>query len=148
MLFKRVVALVALAAGFFGFVACLAGAYPISLLKARLDRVNERVFVTIDKGLASAPGRVREVQERVRTSKTGTSEIAAKLRDWRHKQGRRTARLGGRNQKPGRENCGPPSDGGPIAAKIDGLDWRDSPCLRVARLDRSSGGLDLACEDA
>ena len=83
MLFKRVVALVALAAGFFGFVACLAGAYPISLLKARLDRVNERVFVTIDKGLASAPGRVREVQERVRTSKTGTSEIAAKLRDWR-----------------------------------------------------------------
>jgi hypothetical protein len=41
------------------------------------------VFATIDKGLASAQDRVREVQERVRDSKIRTSEIAAKLRDWR-----------------------------------------------------------------
>src|ERR1700722_19062524 len=83
MRFKRVVALLALAAGSLGLVACIAMSYPISLVKARLDRTKERVFVTIDKGLASAQDRVREVQERVRESKIGTSEIALKLRDWR-----------------------------------------------------------------
>jgi chromosome segregation ATPase len=83
MLLKRVVALLALAAGFLGFVACITGTYPISLLKTRLDRTNERVFATIDKGLASAQDRVREVQGRVRESKIRTSEIAPKLRDWR-----------------------------------------------------------------
>jgi hypothetical protein len=83
MLFKRIVALLALAAGSFGFVACITAAYPISLVKTRLERTNERVFVTIDKGLASAQDRVREVQERVRESKIRTSEIAPKLRDWR-----------------------------------------------------------------
>ena len=57
--------------------------YPISLAKTRLDRTNKKVFVAIDKGLASAQDRVREVQERVRESKIGTSEIVAKLRDWR-----------------------------------------------------------------
>jgi hypothetical protein len=83
MLFKRVVPLLALAAGSLGLVACIAGAYPISLVKTRLDRTNERVFVTIDKGLASAQDRVRAVQERVRESKIRTSEIGPKLRDWR-----------------------------------------------------------------
>src|SRR5580704_7694743 len=83
MLLKRVVALLALAAGFLEFVACITGTYPISLLKTRLDRTNERVFATIDKGLASAQDRVREVQGRVRESKIRTSEIAPKLRDWR-----------------------------------------------------------------
>jgi hypothetical protein len=46
MLFKRVMPLLALAAGSLGLVACIAGAYPISLVKTRLDRTNERVFVT------------------------------------------------------------------------------------------------------
>jgi len=57
--------------------------YPISLVKTRLDRTNERVFVTIGKGLESAQDRVREAQERVRESKIGTSEIAPTLRNWR-----------------------------------------------------------------
>jgi hypothetical protein len=83
MLFKRVVPLLALAAGSLGFVACIAGAYPISLVKTRLDRTNERVFVTIHKGLASAQDRVRAVRHRVRESKIRTSEIGASLRDWR-----------------------------------------------------------------
>ncbi len=104
MRFKRVVALLALVAGSLGLVACIAISYPISLVKTRLDRTKERVFVTIGKGLESAQDRVREAQERVRESKIGTSEIAPKLRDWRQ-QGQRTARISGRNQKPGRENC-------------------------------------------
>ncbi len=83
MLFKRVVALLALAAGFLGCVACITGTYPISLLKTRLDRTNESVFATIDRGLASAQDRVRAVRERVRESKLKTSEIVPKLRDWR-----------------------------------------------------------------
>jgi len=83
MLFKRVVPLLALAAGSLGLVACIAGVYPISLLKTRLDRTNERVFVTIDEGLASVQDRVREVQQRVRESKIRASEIVPKLRDWR-----------------------------------------------------------------
>ncbi|HET6324074.1 MAG TPA: hypothetical protein VFG04_05195 [Planctomycetaceae bacterium] len=83
MLFRRVVPIFALAAGSFGFIACIAGAYPISLVKTRLDRTNERAFLTIDKGLASARDRVRAVQERVRESKIGTNEIGPKLRDWR-----------------------------------------------------------------
>jgi hypothetical protein len=82
MPFRRVVPLLALAAGSLGFVACIAAAYPVSLLKTRLDRTNERVFLTIDKGLASAQDRVRAVQERVKESKIGTSEIGPKLRDW------------------------------------------------------------------
>jgi len=39
--------------------------------------------VTIDKRLASAQDRIREVQQRVRESKIRTSQIAPKLRDWR-----------------------------------------------------------------
>ena len=83
MRFKRVVTPLALAAGSLGLVLCITVPYPISLVKTRLDRTNERVFVTIDKGLASAQDRVREVQERVRESKISTREIAPKLRDWR-----------------------------------------------------------------
>jgi hypothetical protein len=83
MLFMRVVPLLALAAGSLGLVACIAGAYPISLVKTRLDRTNESVFVTIDTGLASAQDRVRAVQERVRESKIRNSEIGPKLREWR-----------------------------------------------------------------
>ena len=83
MLFKRVVPPFALVAGSLGLVACIAVAYPISLVKARLDRIIENVFVTIDTGLVSAQDRVREVQLRVRESKVRTSEIAPKLRDWR-----------------------------------------------------------------
>jgi chromosome segregation ATPase len=83
MRFKRVVPLLALAAGSLGLVACIAGAYPISVVKTRLDRTIEKLFVTIDTGLTSAQDRVREVQQRVRESKIRTSEIAPKLRDWR-----------------------------------------------------------------
>ena len=64
MLFKRVVVLLALAAGSLGLVACIAVPYPISLVKTRLDRTNKRAFVTIDKSLASAQDRIREVQAR------------------------------------------------------------------------------------
>ena len=89
MLFKRVVSLLALAAGSLGIVACIAGAYPISLVKTRLDRTNERVFVTIDKGLASAQDRVRgarahksqrsEPTRSVRNSETRTSKAKERL---------------------------------------------------------------------
>ena len=45
MLFKRVVPLLALAAGSLGLVACIAGAYPISVVKVGLDRTIEKLFV-------------------------------------------------------------------------------------------------------
>ena len=83
MLFKRVVPLLALAAGSLGLVACIAGAYPISVVKVGLDRTIEKLFVTIDTGLTSAQDRVRDVQQRVRESNIRTGEIAPKLRDWR-----------------------------------------------------------------
>ena len=82
MLFKRVLALLALAAGSLGVVACMTGVYPVWLVGSRLDQINERVFVTIDKGLASADDRVRGVQTRLRESKIRSSEIAQNIRDW------------------------------------------------------------------
>jgi hypothetical protein len=82
MLFKRVRALLALAAGFLGVIACLAGAYLVWLAGSRLEQANERVFATLDKGLASAQVRVRGVQQRLRESKITTGEIAQSIRDW------------------------------------------------------------------
>ena len=61
MLLKRVVALLALAGGSLGLLPHV-GSLPLSLAKIRLDRTNDRVFATIDKGLASAQDRVRVVQ--------------------------------------------------------------------------------------
>src|SRR5271165_6673120 len=83
MPFKRVMALFALIAGSLGLVASMVAAYPVWLVGSRLERANERVFLTIDKGLASADDRVRGVQERVRESKTNAGEIAQNLRDWK-----------------------------------------------------------------
>jgi hypothetical protein len=56
--------------------------YPVWLLRSRLDQANERIFVTLNKGLASAQDRVRRVQQRLRESKTSASEIAQSIRDW------------------------------------------------------------------
>jgi chromosome segregation ATPase len=82
MLFKQVVALLALVAGFLGVVACLAGVYPVWLAGSRLDQTNERIFATLDRGLASAQDRVRGVQGRLRESRIRTNEIAQNIRDW------------------------------------------------------------------
>jgi hypothetical protein len=82
MILKRGMALLALTAGFLGVVACLAGIYAVWLVESRLDQANERVFVTLDRGLASAQDRVRGVQKRLRESKIRTSEIAKNIRDW------------------------------------------------------------------
>jgi hypothetical protein len=82
MLLKRVGALLALLAGFVGVIACMAAFYPVRLIGSRLDQANERVFVMLDKGLASVQDRVRSVQERLRESKKRTGEITLNLRDW------------------------------------------------------------------
>jgi hypothetical protein len=82
MVFKRFMALLALAAGFLGVVACMLAVYPIWLVGFRLVRTNERVFVAVDKSLASAQDRVHRVQKRLRESKISTSEITQSLRDW------------------------------------------------------------------
>jgi chromosome segregation ATPase len=86
MLFKRFVALLALVFGFIGVVACMAGIYGVWLLGSRLEQTNDKVFATIDKGLASARNRIRSVQKRVNESKITTSEIGQNLRDWSTKQ--------------------------------------------------------------
>jgi hypothetical protein len=54
MLFRRLAASLALAFGCLGVVACMAGVYAVSLLGSRLQQANERVFTTLDRGLASA----------------------------------------------------------------------------------------------
>jgi chromosome segregation ATPase len=82
MLFKRLVGLFALAAGFLGLVACITGGYWVWHLASRIDQANESVFATVDKGLASAQDRIRGVQKRVRESKMSTGKIAQNLRDW------------------------------------------------------------------
>jgi hypothetical protein len=82
MLFKRFMAVLALAAGFLGVVVCMVAVYPVWLVGSRLARTNEKVFVTISSGLASAEDRVRRVQKRLRESKASTKEIAQSLRDW------------------------------------------------------------------
>jgi hypothetical protein len=45
MLFKRFMAVLALAAGFLGALACMLAVYPVWLVGSRLARTNERVFV-------------------------------------------------------------------------------------------------------
>jgi chromosome segregation ATPase len=82
MQFRRVAALLALAFGFLGVVACLAGIYVVWLLGSRLEQANKTVFAMVDKGLASAQERVRGVQKRVQESKITSTEIAQRLRDW------------------------------------------------------------------
>jgi hypothetical protein len=82
MLLKRVSALIALAAGLLGILACVAGFYLVWLVGARLDQANEKVFATLDRGLGSAQERVRGVQQRVKESKTRTTELVQNLRDW------------------------------------------------------------------
>jgi hypothetical protein len=82
MLFKRILAMFALAFGFLGVLACLAGFYAVWLLGSRLEQANERVFSRIDQGLASVQDLVGRVQKRVQEAKITTAEVDQKLRDW------------------------------------------------------------------
>ncbi len=82
MQFKRLVALLALAAGFVGIPACIVGALAVWSLAARLERINAAVFAMLDKGLAAAQDRARSVQERVKESKITGTEIEQRFRDW------------------------------------------------------------------
>jgi hypothetical protein len=82
MQFKRLVALLALAAGILGIPACMVGAFAAWSLASRLERTNALVFAMIDKGVAAAQDRVRSVQERVKESKITGSEIDQRFRDW------------------------------------------------------------------
>lgn len=82
MAFKRVGALLALALGALGVVACTAGVYGVWLLGCRFETANERVFAALDKRLASTQERVRGVQKRMKEARISTSEITQSLRDW------------------------------------------------------------------
>jgi hypothetical protein len=82
MLFKQVVALLALAAGLVGVLACITGVYLVWRVGSRLEQANERFFVMFDQGLASAQDRVRGVQKRLGESQIGTSEIAHNVHNW------------------------------------------------------------------
>jgi hypothetical protein len=82
MLFKRTLALLALAVGFLGIIASMAGGYSVSMVGSRLDQANERLFMALDNGFSSAQVRVRGVQTRLRESKISAGEIAQNIRDW------------------------------------------------------------------
>jgi hypothetical protein len=82
MLFKRMVALIAVTFGFLGVIVCLAGLYAVWRIGSRLEQANEKVFARIDQGLASTQDLVRRVQKRVQEAKITTAEIDQKLRAW------------------------------------------------------------------
>jgi DNA repair ATPase RecN len=82
MFFNRVVGLLALAFGFLGVVACMAGVYAVWSVGSRLERANNKTFAMIDKGLESSKVRVGGVQMRVEEAKITTTEIGRTLRDW------------------------------------------------------------------
>lgn len=95
MFFKRVVGLLALAFGLIGVIACVAGIYGVCILGSRLQHANDVAFAVVDKGLASAEERVRELQNRVEESRLTTTEVKHRLKDWgiREAKERVTARL-------------------------------------------------------
>ncbi len=82
MQFKRLVALLALAAGFVGIPACILGVFAAWSLASRLEKTNATVFAMIDKGLAAAQDRASSVQERVKESKITATEIDQRFGDW------------------------------------------------------------------
>ena len=82
MQFKRLVAVLALAAGLVGILVCIAGAFAVWSLGARLQRTSATFFAMIDNGLAAAEERARNVQERVKESKITSNEIDQRFRDW------------------------------------------------------------------
>jgi hypothetical protein len=86
MQLKRFAALLALAAGFVGIPACLAGAIAAWALGAKLERTNTTFFTMVEKGLAAAQDRTRKVQERVKESKITSGELDQKFRDWDRKK--------------------------------------------------------------
>ena len=104
MQFKRLVALLALAAGFVGIPVCIVGAFAAWSLGSRLERTNATVFAMIDKGLTAAQDRVRSVQERVEESKiTGTElEQVPRLGS---EEGKRKPSYRGSRSKVVRKSC-------------------------------------------
>jgi methyl-accepting chemotaxis protein len=86
LLFRRVVAVLAMAFGFLGVVACILGVYAVWLAGSRLDHANDRVFAIIDRSLTAARDRVLGVQQRVQKFRLTTDEIGKLVRDWAAKQ--------------------------------------------------------------
>jgi peptidoglycan hydrolase-like protein with peptidoglycan-binding domain len=79
MLARRLFAVLALLFGLVGTLACLAGAYAVFQITARLEQANDRAATVIDHGIVSAGNRVRGVQQRVHAAKITTGEIQTKL---------------------------------------------------------------------
>jgi hypothetical protein len=86
MFLKRAAAVLALLFGSIGVVACMAGIYGAWWLGSRLDQANEKLFSTVDKGLASAEERIAVAQKRAKDSRITSSEIGDKLRIWRARE--------------------------------------------------------------
>ncbi len=86
MCFKQVLWLFALVFGFLGVAACMVGLYAALSLGTRLERINDKTFAMVEKGLASAQDRVHKVQERVEESKITFAEFGQSVRDWSTKR--------------------------------------------------------------
>jgi chromosome segregation ATPase len=82
MFCRRIAGFMAMVLGFLGVVACLAGAWAVWQIAARLHDVNETVFATVDRALSATEERVRSVQNRVEKSRITTAEIHQRLRAW------------------------------------------------------------------
>src|SRR5215210_484548 len=79
---RHVVGGVAVGFGLVGVVVCVAGAYAVWRVQARLDRANDLAFDAVDRGLTAVQERVPLVRERVRRSKVTTGEVTAAVRGW------------------------------------------------------------------
>src|SRR5579864_5224185 len=82
MFFKRVAAVLALVLGSAGMAGCLAGAYGVWQVQARLDRANDKIFDLADRSLEVVQDRIPIVQQRVTESKVTTAEVTEAIREW------------------------------------------------------------------
>ena len=78
---KRLFPMLAVVFGSLGVVICIATALACWFLAFRLNRANEYVFAAVDKVLAAAHDRTKEVQRRVQQSKITAEEIGQRVRD-------------------------------------------------------------------
>src|SRR3954463_5900089 len=82
MLLRRGVGILAVALGLAGVSACVASAYAVWRVQARLQRANDLAFDAVDRGLTAVQERVPVVRERVRQSKVTTQDVTTLVRRW------------------------------------------------------------------
>jgi hypothetical protein len=82
MFFKRVAAVAALVLGSAGMAGCVAGAYGVWLVHARLERASDKFFDAVDRSLKAVQDRIPIVQQKVKEAKITTADVSEAFRAW------------------------------------------------------------------